>query len=145
VLAVFEDMSESDTSNSESECDSEREVCESEVDAEEICDNFEIDSPENDAQCTKRRWTAGPSFQWQRENFVPKIHDFTNQNSGISANLDGNCSVFEIFELFFSFQIMQHIAERTNSYYKFPCQKLPPTPHSRLHSWAGTTAEELYI
>jgi hypothetical protein len=50
VLAVFEDMSESDTSNSESECDSEREVCESEVDAEEICDNFEIDSPENDAR-----------------------------------------------------------------------------------------------
>jgi hypothetical protein len=63
VLAVFEDMSESDTSNSESECNSKREMSESEVDAEEICDNFEIDSPENDAQCTKRRWTAGPSFQ----------------------------------------------------------------------------------
>jgi hypothetical protein len=58
VLAVFEDMSESDTSNSESKCDSEREVSESEVDAEEICDDFEIESPENDAQCTKRTWTA---------------------------------------------------------------------------------------
>jgi hypothetical protein len=47
VLAVFEDMSESDTSNSKSECDIEREVSESEVVAEEICDNFEIDLPKN--------------------------------------------------------------------------------------------------
>jgi hypothetical protein len=128
LLAVFEDMSESDTSNSESECDSEREVSESEVDAEEICDNLEIDSPEDVAQRTKRRRTAGPSFQWQRGNFDPQIHDFDNQNSGISANLDENCSVFDIFKLFFSFQIKQHIAEQTSSYYKFLCQKLPPTP-----------------
>jgi hypothetical protein len=120
-------------------------VSESEVDAEEVCDNFEIDSPENDAQRTERRRTAGPSFQWQRGNFVPKIHDFANQNSGISASLDGNCSVFDIFKLFFSFEIMQHIAEQTNRYYKFLCQKLPPTPHSRLRSWVETTAEELYI
>jgi hypothetical protein len=53
--------------------------------------------------------------------------------------------VFEILKLFFSFQIMQHIAQQTNSYYKFLCQKLPPIPHSRLQSWAETTAEELYI
>jgi hypothetical protein len=145
VLAVFEDMSESDIGNSESECDSEREVSESEVDAEEICHNLEINSPENAAQCIKRRRTAGPSLQWQRGNFVPKIHDFANQNSGISANLDGNCSVFDLFILFLSFQIMQHIAEQTNSYYKFLCQKLQPTPHFHLQSWAETTAEELYI
>jgi hypothetical protein len=101
LLAVFEDMSESDTSNSESERDSEREVSESAVDAEDICDNLEIDSPEDAAQRTKRRRTAGPSFQWQRGNFVPKIHDFANQNSGISANFDGNCSVFDIFKSIF--------------------------------------------
>jgi hypothetical protein len=40
---------------------------------------------------------------------------------------------------------MQHIAEQTNSYYKFLRQKLPPTPHSHFQSWAETTAEELYI
>jgi hypothetical protein len=143
LLAEFEALSDNDTSNSESE--SEREVNESESDAEEICDNFESDSPRDAAQHTKRR-TAGPSFQWQRGNFVPQIHDFDNQNSGISANLDENCSVFYIFKLFFfSFQILQHIAEQTNSYYNCLCQKLPPTPHSRLQSWAETTAEELYI
>jgi hypothetical protein len=61
------------------------------------------------------------------------------------ANLDENCTVFDIFKLFFSFQTMQHIAEQTNSYYNFLCQKLPPTLHFRLQSWAETTAEELYI
>jgi hypothetical protein len=65
VLAAFEDMSESDTSNSESESNSKREA-KVKLMRKKFCDNFEIDSPENDAQRTKRRWTAGHSFQWQR-------------------------------------------------------------------------------
>jgi hypothetical protein len=138
LLAKFEALSDNDTSNSESDSNSESEV-------EEICDNFESDSPQDAAEHTKGRRTAGPSFWWQIGNFVQQIHDFDNQNSGISANLDENCSVFDIFKLFFPFKIMQNIAEQTNSYYKFLCQKLPPTPHSRLQSWAETTAEELYI
>jgi hypothetical protein len=89
LLAEFEALSDSDTSNSETERESEREVSESE--GEEICENFESDSPEDATQHIKRRRTAGPSFQWQRWNFVPQIHDFDNQNSGISANLDENC------------------------------------------------------
>jgi hypothetical protein len=90
LLAEFDALSD-DTSNSESKS-------ESEGDAEEICDNFESDSPQDAAQRTKRR-TAGLSFQWQKGNFVPQVHDFDNQNSGISANLDENCSVFDIFKL----------------------------------------------
>jgi hypothetical protein len=65
-----------DTSNSASE---------SESDAEEIGDNYENDSPQDAAQHTKRRRTDSPSFQWQRGNFVPQIHDFDNKNSGISG------------------------------------------------------------
>jgi hypothetical protein len=128
LLAEFDALSDNDTSNSESVSESEVNESESEGDAEEICDNFESDSPQHAAQRTKRRRTAGPSFQWQKGNFVPQVHDFDNQNSGISANLDEYCSVFDIFKLSFSFQIMQHIPERTNSYYKFLCQKLLPTP-----------------
>jgi hypothetical protein len=76
LLAEFEALSDTDTSNSESESESEREVSESE--GKEICDNFESDSHEDATQHTKRRRTAGPSFQWQRENFVPHIcHDQT--------------------------------------------------------------------
>jgi hypothetical protein len=99
MLAKFEALSDNDTSNSESESKSEREVNESESEGEEICDNFESDSPQDVVQHTKRRRTAGPSFQWQRGNFVPQIHDFDNQNSGILSNLEENCSVFVIFKL----------------------------------------------
>jgi hypothetical protein len=96
LLAEFDALSDNDTSNSESESQIESEVKESgsEGGAEEICDKFDSDSHQHaGTQHTKRRQTAGPSFQWQRGNFVPKIHDFANQNSGISANLDGNCCV----------------------------------------------------
>jgi hypothetical protein len=53
LLAKFEALSDNDTSNSESESESESE-------GEEICDNFESDSPQDAAQHTKRR-TSGPS------------------------------------------------------------------------------------
>jgi hypothetical protein len=86
LLAEFDTLSDNNTSNSESEVNE----SESDGNAEEICDNFESDSP-HAAQHTKKRRTAGPSFQWQKENFAPQVHDFDNQNSGISANLDKNC------------------------------------------------------
>jgi hypothetical protein len=94
LLAEFEALSDNDTSNSASES-------ESEVDEEEIGDNYDNDSPQDAAQCTKRRRTDSPSFQWQRGNSVPQIQDFDNENSGISANLDENCTGFVIFQLFF--------------------------------------------
>jgi hypothetical protein len=50
-------LSDNDTSNSARES-------ESEVDAEEIGDNYKNDLPQDAAQQTKRR-TASPLFQWQ--------------------------------------------------------------------------------
>jgi hypothetical protein len=101
LLAKFEALSDNDTSNSESESESEVNESESKDDAEEICDNFESESPQDAVQHTKRRRTASPSFQWQKGNFVLRVHNFDNQNSGILSNLDENCSVFDIFKLFF--------------------------------------------
>jgi hypothetical protein len=125
LLAEFDALSDNDTSNSESESQSETEVNKSgsEGDAEENCDNFDSDSHQEAAQHTKR--TARPSFQRQTGNFVPKIHDLANQNSGISANLYGNCSFLYFQIIFFPFQIMQHIAEQINSWFNFmPNSKL---------------------
>jgi hypothetical protein len=78
---------------------------ESEVDAEEIGDNYENDSPQDAAQRTKEEL---PVLRFSGRG---GIQDFDNENSGISANLDENCTGFDIFKLFFSFKIMQHIAE----------------------------------
>jgi hypothetical protein len=99
LLAEFEALSDNDTSNSESKSESEVNGSESESDGDEIGDSYENDSPQDAAQHTKRRQTASPSFQWQRGNFVPQIHDFDNENSDISANLDENCTDFDIFKL----------------------------------------------
>jgi hypothetical protein len=99
LLAEFEALSDNDTSNRAGES-------ESEVDAEEIGDNYENDSPQDAAQCTKRKELPVLRFSGRRG-----IQDSDNENSGISANLDENCTVFDIFKLFF----MQHIAEQTNS------------------------------
>jgi hypothetical protein len=60
LLAEFKALSDNDTSNSASES-------ESEVDAEEIGDNYENDSPQDAVQRTKRS-AASPSFQWERGN-----------------------------------------------------------------------------
>jgi hypothetical protein len=59
LLAGFDALSDNDTSNSESECESEVNEYESEGDAEEICDNFKSDMHQDAAQHTKRRRTAG--------------------------------------------------------------------------------------
>jgi hypothetical protein len=80
LLAEFDALSDNDTNNSERESKSESEVNESESDgdAEEICDNFDSDSPQGATQHTKRRRNAGPSFQWKRGILFQKIHDFAN-------------------------------------------------------------------
>jgi hypothetical protein len=78
LLAEFEALSDNDTSNSASES-------ESEVDAEEIGDNYENDSPQVAAQ----REEELPVLRFSGRG---GIQDFDNEDSGISANLDENCS-----------------------------------------------------
>jgi hypothetical protein len=85
LLAELKALSDNDTSNSASES-------ESEVDEEEIGDNYENDSPEGAAQRTKEELPV-LCFSGRGE-----IQDFDNENSGISANLDENCTVFDIFK-----------------------------------------------
>jgi hypothetical protein len=54
-------------------------------------------------------------FQWRRGNFVPKKHPFSDENSGISVNINNDCTVFDIIRLFFPLHTMQHISvKQTN-------------------------------
>jgi hypothetical protein len=63
-------------------------------------DSDKNDPPQGAVQRTKRRQAANPLFQWLRGNFVPQNKDFDDENSGISANLDENCTVFHVLKLF---------------------------------------------
>lgn len=87
-----------------------------------------------------------PLFKWRSDVFIPTVHNFENNDAGISEGviLDG-ASYLDFFQLFFPENIMQEIANETNKYYIFLTQKNPPTPNSRLKQWVDTTAKELYI
>jgi hypothetical protein len=109
--------------------------------------DFEISDNEPPATVNlrKRHCTDASLFQWHNTDFCPIVHHFNNDNSGISTIIDNASTVFDFFKLFFPLHIMQRIADRTNKYYVFLTQKLPPAPQSRLHNWKNTTPEELYI
>jgi hypothetical protein len=94
----------------------------------------------------KRQRPNLPLFQWQSGTFTPTVHNFDNSISGIQdGKIQDEPTVLQIFQLFFSKDIMQKIVDETNSYYLFPTQKLPPTPKSRLQDWTTITPDELFI
>ena len=68
----------------------------------------ESESAENDAENTKCNIT------WTSENFMPRIHTFSTRNSGIKKKLTRSSSILDYFELFFSEELVQYIADETN-------------------------------
>jgi hypothetical protein len=68
LLAEIDALSDNDVSNSDSESESfvSESESESESCAEGIGDGDENDLHQDAAQCTKRRQTSSPLFQWQR-------------------------------------------------------------------------------
>ncbi|KAJ8938675.1 hypothetical protein NQ314_011376 [Rhamnusium bicolor] len=85
-------------------------------------------------------------FQWQKENIVPKIHNFVVDNSGCKTeNLSGTSTILEVLESFFSRNIMEKITNEINKYYDFVVSQTIPTERSRLKNWKQTNVEELFI
>ena len=130
----------SDLSDFEDDCDGDAVYNTSAVISDS--DSDENDPPAQAASQTKRQRTG---IQWHSGKFVPKIHRFNDEKSGISVDINDDCTVLDFFKLFFPVHIMQHIANETNKYYIFLSQKIEPSPSSRLQSWKNTTPEELYI
>ena len=58
----------------------------------------------------------------------------------IKANIDDKSSILEIFQLFVSENMVEHIVRETNNYYT---TKTIPR-HSRLMAWKNTTVTEMY-
>lgn len=130
----------SDLSDFEDDCDGDAVYNTSAVIGDS--DSDENDPPAQAASQTKKQRTG---IQWHSGKFVPKIHRFNDEKSGISVDINDDCTVLDFFKLFFPVHIMQHIANETNKYYIFLSQKIEPSPSSRLQSWKNTTPEELYI
>ncbi|CAD1472670.1 unnamed protein product [Heterotrigona itama] len=69
------------------------------------------------------------------DNFKPIIHALNDQNSGIKGNLTPESTPLDAFQLFFSEQLVSHITEETNNYFKFVIENTTSKTHSRTNSW----------
>ena len=80
-------------------------------------------------------------FLWSAQNLAPKVFDFDENLPGIKANIDDKSSILEIFQLFFSENMVEHIVRESNNYYT---TKTVRSRHSRLMAWKNTTVTETY-
>lgn len=77
-------------------------------------------------------------FLWSAQNLIPKVFNFDENLPGIKAIIDDKSSILEIFQLFFSENMLKHIVGKTNNYYT------TKTSHSKcswLIAWKNTVSE----
>jgi hypothetical protein len=112
-------------------------------------DSDESDSENENVEAprpTRRQHPHPPLFQWHSGIFTPTVHNFDNSNSGIpGGKIQDEPTALEIFQLFFSENIMQKITIETNNYFLFITKNKPLPPKSRLRKWENTTPDELFI
>ncbi|XP_046588357.1 piggyBac transposable element-derived protein 4-like [Neodiprion virginianus] len=80
-------------------------------------------------------------FLWSAQNLAAKVFDFDENLPGIKANIDDKSSILEIFQLFISENMVEHIVRESNAYYT---TKTISSKHSRLLAWKNTTVTEMY-
>ncbi|KAK2578401.1 hypothetical protein KPH14_000941 [Odynerus spinipes] len=83
---------------------------------------------------TKRK----TKFSWTRRHFEPTIYEFDNQNSGIKTNISRKSSILEVFQTFFSEELIEYIVEQTNKSFE-------NNTRGDIHSTKATTVPEIYI
>jgi len=54
---------------------------------------------------------------WTSKTFIPKIHQFTPENTGIIPNISKSVKIIDYFQLFISEEFVQFIVNETNKYW----------------------------
>ena len=99
-------------------------------------------SSESDSEKIEELPDINPrQFLWSAQNLAPKVFDFDENLPGIKANIDDKSSILEIFQLFISENMLEHIVRESNAYYT---TKTISSKHSRLLAWKNTTVAEMY-
>ncbi|XP_043524386.1 piggyBac transposable element-derived protein 4-like [Frieseomelitta varia] len=57
-------------------------------------------------------------LSWIQRDFQPVIHEFDDKNSGIKASVNKQSSILDIFQIFFSEELVEFIVEQSNKYYE---------------------------
>ncbi|XP_042892019.1 piggyBac transposable element-derived protein 4-like [Penaeus japonicus] len=85
----------------------------------------------------RRNEPGTPNFVWRKRDNVPKRFGFAG-SPGVKADLDETSSPLEIFQCFFTDDLLQHIIRETNRYAGI---SPPVSPHMR--KWTPMSKEEL--
>nr|XP_012145431.1 PREDICTED: piggyBac transposable element-derived protein 4-like [Megachile rotundata] len=85
-----------------------------------------------------------PTLSWSKNDFKPTLHEFNDTNSGVKGNLTPEATPLDAFQLFFSEELVSHITEETNNYYKFVIENTTFKTHSRINTWEDTSISEMY-
>ncbi|CAD1476040.1 unnamed protein product, partial [Heterotrigona itama] len=106
-----------------------------------ISDSEDTEKNINDGTVGCRRRNKRPR---SKNNFKQIIHAFNDQNSGMKGNLTPESTPLDAFQLFFSEELVSHIIEETNNYFKFVIENTSFKTHSRTNSWKDTSICEMY-
>lgn len=74
---------------------------------------------------------------WTTNTFIPKIHPFTAENTGILANISRSAEIIDYFELFASDEFVQYIVNETNDYWL-------KKNNNNMKDGEATTLSEIY-
>lgn len=115
------------------------------IDATEVISVADLGEPSKKKQ-KKDKNPHADKFKWEQKDLTPTIHIFNNDESGVKIQLPDAPTALEIFEHFFSTEILDQIVAETNAYHDLRNIEENNGPsHSRANQWAPVTVEELYV
>nr|XP_022902691.1 piggyBac transposable element-derived protein 4-like [Onthophagus taurus] len=116
--------------------DADAQDTQSESDAEDIVEEVDPTEPP-----TK---VARGNFVWQQKDFKPTVFKFDHKNSGCKVkDLPESPTELDIFQCFFTEDIVTIIAEETNKFYEY-VNKQEIQNQSRLKRWKPIDFKEMY-
>ncbi|XP_051159196.1 piggyBac transposable element-derived protein 4-like [Leptopilina boulardi] len=135
-------LSDSETSDTSSDDDFTLQY--SSTESESSCE-------ESDTPLQIRRETFNKNFLWSKAgNFNPVIHEFNDSKAGLNPDLNFNSETkpIEIFEIFYSSEVMEMVCAMTNIYSDMKIESLRESDklksNSRFKSWKNLDPTELY-
>lgn len=76
------------------------------------------ESEKNRTEATPKQKKRKNKFSWTQGDFQPVIYEFDGENSGIKASINRQSSILDIFQNFFSEELIEFIVEQSNKYYE---------------------------